>query len=136
MTEEVLNKRHQIQTYLTQAHRSLEAAALNLDHGFYATVINRAYYAVFYAASSLLLVKDISRSKHSGVIAAYRQHFVRPGLIESEYSDIYGDVMEARIDSDYDMTSDADPETAKRELNAARRFVKRTSRYLREEGWL
>lgn len=136
MSEQVINRRYQIQTYLNHARRSLDAAASNLDNGFYATAINRAYYAVFYSASGRLLTKDISRSKHSGVIAAFRQRFVKPGLIEPEHSDIYGDVMEARVDSDYDVAFDADPGTAKRELDAARKFVERLHRYLRQEGWL
>ncbi len=84
----------------------------------------------------MLLVKDISRSKHSGVIAAFRQYFVKPGLIEPEYSDIYGDVMDARIVGDYDMTFEAEPATTREKLEDARRFVERVSRYLEKEGWL
>jgi uncharacterized protein (UPF0332 family) len=136
MTEEVLNKRYQIRSYFKHAYRSLEAAASNCDSGFSATAINRAYYAVFYAASGLLLVKDISRGKHGAVIAAFRQHFVKLGLIEAEYSDIYGDVLDARVVSDYDTSFDADLETATAQLEAARQFVERVSSYLRKEGWL
>lgn len=136
MSEEILNQRYQIRAYLDSAYRSLDAAALNLDNDFYATAINRAYYAIFYAASGLLLIKDVSRSKHSGVIAAFRQYFIKPGWIEPEYSDIYGDVMEARVDSDYDMTFEADLATSEGRLEAARRFVERVARYLRDEGWL
>ncbi len=112
--EEILSKRYQIKIYLDHAQQALDSATLSLENDFYATAINRAYYAIFYAASGLLLVKDISRGKHSGVIAAFRQFFVKPGLIKAEYSDIYGDVMEARIDGDYDMTFESDPATAKK----------------------
>jgi uncharacterized protein (UPF0332 family) len=136
VAEEILNKRYQIQTCLDHTQESLESAALNIEHGYYSTAINRAYYAIFYAASALLLTKDISRSKHSGVLVAFRQHFVKPGLIESEYSDIYGDVMDARVDSDYDMTFEADLVTASERLADARRFVERVVCYLKESGWL
>jgi hypothetical protein len=47
MSEEILNQRYQIRAYLDSAYRSLDAAALNLDNDFYATAINRAYYAIF-----------------------------------------------------------------------------------------
>jgi len=136
MDEEILNKRYQIQSYLDKARQALESAASSIENSFYATAINRAYYAIFYAASGLLLIKDVSRSKHSGVIAAFRQHFVKPKLIEPEFSDIYGDVMEARVDSDYDMAFDADPTTAAERLSDARRFVERVIRYLQESDWL
>ena len=90
--EEALERQHQIELYLDHAKKALQAAASNIEHGFYATAINRAYYSIFYAASALLLSKGLARSKHTGVIAAFREHFVKPGLIEAEYSDIYGDL--------------------------------------------
>lgn len=136
MDDEILNKRYQIQVYLDHARESLESAASSIEHGFCATAINRAYYAIFYAASGLLLTRDISRSKHSGVIAAFRQYFVGSGLIEPEYSDLYGDVMDARVDSDYEMTFEPDEATAREKSEDARRFVERMTRYLLESGWL
>lgn len=135
MNTEFLNKRYQIQVYLDHAHQALESAALSLEYDFYDTVVNRAYYAIFYAASGLLLTKDISRSKHAGVVAAFRQHFVKSGLIEPEYSDLYGDVMDTRVDSDYDMSFEIEQTTARERLEDARRFVERVVHYLREGGW-
>lgn len=72
--------------YIEHARQMLEVAAYNLANDFYGSAINRAYYAIFYAANALLATRGLSRSKHSGVVAAFRQHFIRPGLIESEYS--------------------------------------------------
>jgi uncharacterized protein (UPF0332 family) len=127
---EILNRRHQIGLYLEHARLALASAESSIEHGFYDTAINRAYYAFFYAASALLLTKDISRSKHSGVIAAFRQCFVKPGLIEVEFSDLYGDAMDARVGSDYDVTFESDAATAQGRLADARRFVDRAARYL------
>jgi uncharacterized protein (UPF0332 family) len=128
--KEILNRRYQIQMYLQQARRALESAASSVEHGFYATAVNRAYYAIFYAASGLLLTKGISRSKHAGVVSAFREHFVKSGLIEVEYSDLYGDAMDARVGSDYDVTFESDPVTAQERLADARRFVGRVAGYL------
>ena len=132
MEENILNHRDRIRAYLSQARRALESAALNLEHGYYDTAVNRAYYAIFYAANSVLLTKGIIRSKHAGVISAFREHFVKLGLIESEYSDLYGDAMDARIDSDYDISFESDGTTAQGRLQDARRFVDRVATYLLE----
>jgi uncharacterized protein (UPF0332 family) len=79
----------------------------------------------------------LSRSKHSAVIAAFRQHFVKSGLIEDEYSDIYGRVMDDRHKADYDIVeSTVDPIRAQTDLEDARRFVKQVEQYLKQEGWL
>ncbi len=55
--EEISNKRYQIKLYLDHARQSLNSAAASIENNFYATAVNRSYYAIFYAASGLLLVK-------------------------------------------------------------------------------
>lgn len=127
---EILEYRDQINAYLRASHRALEAARFNLAQGFYGTATNRAYYAIFYAASGLLWSQGISRSKHTGVLAAFRHHFVKPGLIEWEYSELYGAAMESRISSDYEITLQADRLLAAKSLEAAQRFVDRITAYL------
>ena len=87
--EEILEYRDQIKAYLRASHRALEAASFNLAEGFYDTATNRAYYAISYAASGLLWSQGTSRSKHDRVLAAFRQHFIKPGLIEREYSELW-----------------------------------------------
>ena len=63
----------------------LAVAERNLDDGFYASAVNRAYYyAIFYAANAMLSTQGLARSKHSRVISAFREHFVKPGLIKAE----------------------------------------------------
>ncbi len=130
--EEILDRRDQIKAYLRMVRRALEASASNLEHGFYDTAVNRAYYAIFYAASALLWTRGISRSKHAGVISAFREYFVKPGIIEREYSDLYGAVMESRISSDYEIMLGADRPITQKALDAARRFVDRIAAYLFE----
>jgi len=49
---------------------------LAYEHQDFITAVNRAYYAIFYAANALLCSRRLERSKHSGVLAAFRQHFV------------------------------------------------------------
>ena len=122
--------------YVEHARQMLEVAAHNLANGFYGSAINRAYYAIFYAANALLATRGLSRSKHSGVIAAFRQHFVKPGLIESEYSYIYGRVMDNRHVSDYEIQLPIDAQVAEDDLRDARRFVERIERFLQQGGWL
>jgi uncharacterized protein (UPF0332 family) len=114
----------------------LEVAAHNLADDFYNSAVNRAYYVVFYAANALLATQGLSRSKHSGVIAAFRQHFVKPEHIESEYGRIYGRLMNDRHSGDYDIEFSVGPERAQIDLADAQRFVHRMERYLQEERGL
>jgi uncharacterized protein (UPF0332 family) len=135
--DELFAPRDEVALYVEHAQQMLQVADHNMADGFYASAINRAYYAIFYAANALLATKGLSRSKHSAVIATFRQHFVKPGLIEDEYSDIYSRVMDDRHKADYDIVeSTVDPARAQTDLEDARHFVKRVERYLKQEGWL
>jgi len=135
--DELFAPRDEVALYVEHAQQMLQVADHNLADGFYGSAINRAYYAIFYAANALLATKGLSRSKHSAVIATFRQHFVKPGVIEDEYSDIYGRVMDDRHKADYDIVeSTVDPARAQTDLEDARRFVERVEHHLKQEGWL
>jgi len=129
-------QREQVVKYLARARQALSAGELTLTHADYITAVNRAYYAVFYTANALLSTKGLERSKHSGVIAAFRQHFIKTGLIEAEYSDIYGAVMEDRAEGDYNLEFETDADQAERDMARAQRFLVRAERALQEMGIL
>lgn len=116
-----------------QAHNT---AQVNLDAGDFRATVNRAYYAVFYAASAVLLTKGLERRRHSGVIGAFREHLVKPGLIEAQYSNIYGETLAIREDADYAVEIPIDSVMAETALDQGRRFVGRIREYLAEEGFL
>ena len=129
-------ERQTVKTYLDAANEALAGGQFNFDGGYYAIAVNRAYYAVFYAANALLATKGLARGKHSGTISAFRQSFVTPDLIEPEYSAIYGSLMDDRHISDYDMDTSIEPERAASDVEGARKFAARIETYLRQEGWL
>ena len=122
--------------YMENAQESLSVAQLNFDNDFYAAAINRAYYAIFYAANALLATRKLARSKHSGVLAAFRQHFIKPGLLSSELSEIYGQVLDDRHEGDYEIITATSKEDAAVDLQQARAFVAEVEDWLRREQWL
>jgi len=126
----------EVRLYLDRTHVDLQAAQGNLDLGFYGVAITRAYYAMFYAASALLASKGISRSKHTGVHSAFSEHFVKTGLIETEYAKMLGYAFDSRLDSDYDITFLADRTLAEEILRDAGCFVERIESYLCQAGAL
>ena len=66
-----LSTHKEITLYMENAYESLSAARSNLDNDFYSAAINRAYYAIFYAANAMLATKKLNRSKHSGVSSTF-----------------------------------------------------------------
>lgn len=70
------------------------------------------------------------------MIASFRQHFIKPGLLEVEYSRIYERPMDDRRASDYDLGAVVERDRALADVEDARRFLLRIEGYLRQGGWL
>jgi uncharacterized protein (UPF0332 family) len=126
----------EVSLYIEHAEDALKVARLNLDNDFYAAAVNRAYYAIFYAANALLATKKLARSKHSGVLAAFRQHFIKTGLLSAKLSEIYGQVMGDRHEGDYEILTALTKEDAEIDLRQAQRFVEEVKSWLRRGKWL
>lgn len=118
--------------YMKNAREMLEVAKLNLENEYYGSACNRAYYAVFYAASAVLYSKGMAYGKHSAVIAAFRQHFVKTGEFKTELSDIYEFIMTSRQISDYDLDASIEKDQAKTAITDAETFVEEVERWLRK----
>ncbi|MDA2929370.1 HEPN domain-containing protein [Acidobacteria bacterium AH-259-O06] len=84
-----------------RAWQSLEAGRRDFQAEAYPFAVNRLYYAAFYAVSALLLKESHSFSKHSGVRAAFHQHFIKRGKIEKEWGRFYDHLFEDRHEGDY-----------------------------------
>lgn len=56
---------------VAEAKESLNAAKDLLNLGYWGYAASRAYYTMFHVASAMLLQRNMSFSKHSGVISAF-----------------------------------------------------------------
>ena len=86
---------------LERSAETLEEAKLMLQSSHLFGAANRVYYACFYAVGALLLSKDLSSPKHSGVLSLFNKHFVKTGLIPVELGKFYSRLFDSRLESDY-----------------------------------
>ena len=74
---------------LQQAEETLIEAKKMADSEFSPrSIINRAYYSLFYALLSLFIKTGLhmKTSKHSGVISLFDKEFIKTGKIDKQYS--------------------------------------------------
>ena len=117
---------------MEQAHAALLDARFLLDgQRTPQAVINRSYYAMFYAALALLQTIGKTPSKHTGVIGAYDAEFMRNGIFPKESSIAFHDAFDARLVSDYQPVRDATRDAAASILAKAEGFVDEVETYLR-----
>jgi uncharacterized protein (UPF0332 family) len=66
--------------------------------------VSRAYYAAFYAAEAALLELGETRSKHSGVVAAFIQYAVRDEGLDPKAGRYLRSLFDRRAQADYGTT--------------------------------
>jgi uncharacterized protein (UPF0332 family) len=85
---------------------------------------------------TLLLTLDITRSKHAGVMVAFREHFVKPGIFPVQDSHAYGEAFELRNVIDYETLGNVGDVQAHAAIENANRFVEHCETHLTTKGYL
>lgn len=120
-----------IEYRLQRAKETLNDAYLLFSQGGSLwSVINRAYYAMFYAVLALLTLIEKGASKHSSVIALFDQHFVKPGHFPKEMSKAMHKAFDLRQIGDYREFFTLDKEQAEEVLTLANDFIKKIEKFL------
>jgi uncharacterized protein (UPF0332 family) len=121
-----------VQYRLEHADAALDDAKYLLDgNRSPQSVINRAYYAMFYAALALLQKAGKIPSKHAGVIGLFDTEFVVKGVFPRELSQDFHKAFELRQVSDYRVLQSPSREKAEETWGKAARFVRAVGDYLR-----
>jgi uncharacterized protein (UPF0332 family) len=113
----------EIAANLERADTSIRAARDLATTGYFDFAASRAYYAAFYAATAALLCEGIEFSKHSGVIAAVHQRFVKTGKLPRQCGRDLNWLFELRAIGDYGETRHVPQKDAERAIEAAEGFL-------------
>lgn len=118
---------------MTRSRREIEAARLLTEGGFAAQAVSRAYYAAFYAAENALLALGETRSKHSGVLAAFERLVVREGGLDPEAGRLLRSLFRRRNEADYG-AAPASQEEAEKAMRDAEHVVDAVESWLATRG--
>ena len=125
MNEGKSYKKDLIRYRLETAEEMLKDARVLKEHGGSPiSIVNRAYYSVFYATLALLVTEDVEPSKHSGVLAKFDELFVRQGIFPKEMSRMLHRAFDMRQAGDYQKSRVITEEQALEILASAEKFIK------------
>jgi uncharacterized protein (UPF0332 family) len=120
---------------MQQATESLDEARFLLNGGKSArSVVNRAYYAMFYAVLALLVYEAYSSSKHSGVLSYFNRHFIKGEIFDKSLGLALNKAFELRQRVDYREQVELIQEQASQILDQADRFVEAVKEHLAGRG--
>jgi uncharacterized protein (UPF0332 family) len=89
------------------------------------SIVNRAYYAMFYAVLALFIRFETvhKTSKHAGIIGIFNKEFVHTGKIEIRIAKMLSNIFEARLEGDYKGLVELTNEDAEDAAGKAQEFV-------------
>ena len=109
---------------LDQAEESLdEARYLVSGDKSPRSIINRAYYSMFYAILALLIREPFSSSKHSGILRYFNRSFIKTGILDRELGRWVNKAFELRQRVDYREYFEVTRDQADGLLENAEKFV-------------
>jgi len=94
------------------------------------TSANRLYYAVFNIMRSVLALNCIDFKKHSGVIAYFRENYLKANIFDKKYSNLIGKTEYIRNKSDYEDFFVIKKSEVTIYLTEAKEFHKEVSKYI------
>jgi uncharacterized protein (UPF0332 family) len=114
MTEDLLNR----------ARQAAQSARTLLASGDLNGAVNRAYYAMFYAAHAALEHRgvEIASSKHGTLVRRFGEHLVKTGILPRALGTSLNAMLELRQKADYGSGEVARAD-AERSLSDAEAFV-------------
>jgi len=128
MSEE---KKALIQYRLSQAKDSLKEADVLLREGMsYRSVINRLYYAMFYAVLAILQEREVGTSKHSGAISLFDREFIKTGILDKSFSKVLHRAFELRQKGDYMEQTEVTKQEIEEIQPKAQDFMNKIENYL------
>jgi uncharacterized protein (UPF0332 family) len=124
MSKDVFDRNALIKLRLQNARETLRDAHILFESGSSPrSIINRAYYAMYYAALAMLVTVDRSPSKHSGVMAFFDKEFVKSNIVSKELGRMLHDAFESRQDGDYKDYTNVDRQKATEILESDDKLV-------------
>lgn len=118
---------------LGEALDSLEEAQILLKENKPRGTMNRIYYAMFYATLALLAIKELSASKHSGVISLFHKEFVKTNVFPKDLAKYLDIAFDLRTKGDYRDFVIIEKEKLKELLTAAKSFIDKAKEIITQE---
>jgi uncharacterized protein (UPF0332 family) len=111
---------------MRQTEETLAEAVKMLETGFSPrSIVNRSYYAMFYAVLALFIHSNTPHktSKHSGVIGVFNKEFIRTGKLDARFAKMLYDLFDERMELDYRDFAEVSEEDSRNAVLSAQEFV-------------
>jgi uncharacterized protein (UPF0332 family) len=126
----ISNREEYVNYRFHRAEESYEEALILAKEEKWNAVINRLYYACFYAVIALLIKNNISTQTHDGARTQFGLIFVKTGIIDKESGKLFSKLFDYRQKGDYGDLFDYNEELTKPLINKVNEFLIEIKKHL------
>lgn len=126
----IIHRSDYINYRLQRAEESYSDALILAEKERWNSVVNRLYYASFYAVIALLLKNDIETQTHDGCRTQFGLKYIKTGKIEKRFGKIYSKLFDLRQKGDYGDLYDYDKDTASPLIGSTREFIDELKKHI------
>ena len=116
---------------LEQAAECLKASEIMLNAAMYKSAANRSYYCIFHAMRAVLAQDAFDSKKHSDVISAFREKYIKTKIFPIFFSDIIKQAFSNRGQSDYNDFFIISKEETVEQVENAKAFLAAIEAYIK-----
>ena len=115
---------------LEKAREDLNSAIRELEANALRSSASRSYYSIFHAMRAVLANEGFDAKKHTGIISAFRQRYIKVGIFPPELSDTIQSAFDNRGKSDYGDFAVITKEEATQQVENAKTFLAAVEAYI------
>ena len=101
--------------------------------GYWNTLANRLYYALFHAVSALLINDSREVGSHRGAAIRFHQYYIRTGVFTEDEGSFYSQMETLREKSDYNCFFKVSEADIKSRIEPTRQLIEKIKRYIAEK---
>jgi len=120
--------------WLRKAERNLKAAENSLSGGFPDECVDRAYFAIFSAATAMGRVQGKKFPACSGWMAEFKKSVTEPNGLDAKFQHYIEEAYQLREKAVYDAFAEMSESEAKSTLDQATDFVAMAEEFLKQKG--
>ena len=102
------------------------------EKGYWNTLANRLYYALFHAVSALLISDEREVGSHKGAAIRFHQYYVRQGIFTEDEGAFYSQMETLREKADYNCFFQVSEADITARIEPARQLIEKIKKYINE----
>lgn len=118
---------------LQKAYDAYEDIGILRQAGRWSGAANRLYYSVFHAVNALFIHDGLQSTTHKGSHALFNLHYIKTGVLPSDFGWLYNNLQTLREKSDYNCYFNVTEQEIVEGIDLARSFIETIDKLINKD---